>query len=273
MIVFPHGKINLGLNIIQKRQDGYHDIESVFYPVPCRDVLELRKAEELSFHYHGTKIPGDPLKNSCRLVYDKMSEHYKLPPIEVHLLKCIPMGAGLGGGSADASFLISALNDLFEIGLSIGEMESVALEVGSDCPFFIRPKVAFCEGRGERMTPIELDLSGKQLLLVSTGQHVSTAWAYGQMNAVKPESSCLEIVQQGLSSWRENLSNDFEPIVFEKYPNLARIKSKCYEAGARYASMSGSGSSMYALFDEDKSKHDLQHLFDPNTHRSWVYSL
>ena len=259
MIVFPNCKINLGLRITGKRADGYHNIETIFYPVPLNDALEIIPSEdtELSdsavFTQTGTLVDGDEKDNLCIKAYHLLKKDFpQLPSVNIHLHKAIPMGAGLGGGSADAAFTLQLLNDQFSLQLSTAQLLSYALLLGSDCPFFILNKPCFAFGRGEIMEPITVALAGYHLLLVNPGIHVNTGWAFSQLNLSnnKATPSLQSIIATPLASWKDELINDFEQPVFQQYPAIASIKDQLYQQGALYAAMSGSGSTVYGLFDK-----------------------
>ena len=284
MITFPNAKINIGLNILRKREDGFHDIESIMYPLKgiCFDALEIvspspalpkgkgeRKAE---LFVSGISIQGNSEDNLCLKAYNLIAKDYPLPPINIYLHKAIPMGAGLGGGSADGAFMIRLLNDEFELGLAWGELHHYAKQLGSDCSFFISNMPAFAEGRGDELETLKLDLSNYHIAVVYPNIHINTAEAYAMVKprhapALKGEKfiPCLrEVIQQhplGRSertpsegaTWKNNIHNDFEDAIFPKHPELKKIKEKLYSLGAVYASMSGSGSAVYGIFRKDTS--------------------
>jgi 4-diphosphocytidyl-2-C-methyl-D-erythritol kinase len=258
MIVFPNCKINLGLHILRKRTDGYHDLETIFSPVRFTDILELipdRGTSGGAVHYSqtGLQIQGETANNLCVKVYQLLEKDFPdLPPVKMHLHKVIPTGAGLGGGSADAAFTLQLLNDYFKLNLPESALLSYALELGSDCPFFIINKPVYATGRGEIMEPVSLDLSGLTLVIVNPGIHVPTAKAFAGIRPAEPEKSLKEIIAQPISSWADELVNDFEKPIFYQYPEIAAIKDELYRAGAIYASMSGSGSTVYGLFGAGK---------------------
>jgi 4-diphosphocytidyl-2-C-methyl-D-erythritol kinase len=251
MISFPHCKINLGLYITAKRQDGYHDLDTVFYPVPIHDILEFVEAGEPKFHLTGLPIMGVAADNLCQKAYQLLkSKHPSIPSIEIHLHKLIPMGAGLGGGSSDGAFMLRMLNEQFNLGLSKDELREMALELGSDCPLFIEDKPAHGLGRGEILNPIALSISSWWLALVNPGIHVSTKTAF---SAVSPKPAPIDLARKILEpveSWKNWLSNDFEDSVFKIHPEISNIKDSLYTQGATYASMTGTGSTVYGLFRE-----------------------
>ena len=263
MINFPNAKINLGLNIIEKRNDGFHNIETFFYPVHLYDVLEVVENKErksgLRLSSSGNIIPGSITDNLCIKVYDLLSKHHQLPPVNIHLHKIIPTGAGLGGGSADAAFFIKLLDQKFLLKLSDNEMRKYASQLGSDCAFFIENKPCFASGKGDVLEEISFSLIGYTLVIVCPPVHVSTAEAYSGVIPKKSDvdmKSLLSVLY--IKEWKENLKNDFEVSVFKKYPQIEPIKNNLYDAGAVYASLSGSGSAVYGLFE---SKPDLNNLF------------
>jgi 4-diphosphocytidyl-2-C-methyl-D-erythritol kinase len=261
MVTFPNCKINLGLNIVNKRNDGYHDIETVFYPIQAKDVLEVVEEKNIQpsmlnvqFSMSGLQIEGDQKNNLCLKAYDLLKKDFpKLPAVQMHLHKAIPMGAGLGGGSADGAFTLKLLNKKFDLSLSEKQLINYSLQLGSDCPFFILNKPCFATGRGEILEQTELDLSDYKFLLVQPLVHISTAWAFSTIKTLKPVKSIKQIIQQSILTWKAELINDFEKPVFEKYPEIKKIKDKLYNAGAIYASMSGSGSAVYGIFKKEKA--------------------
>ncbi len=257
MITFPNAKINLGLNIVEKRNDGYHNIETVFYPVGWKDVLEIIPGEkkinrkrDVLFHSSGIKITGGVKKNTCIKAYELLKEKYDLPPIEMYLHKVIPAGAGLGGGSADAAFTLMTLNKLFSLNVPESEMEKLASLIGADCAFFIRNKPVYAHGIGDVFEEIGINLSGYSIVIVKPDVSVSTSTAYKNAIPKKPEIGIREVIQQPVNEWSKFLVNDFESTVFKKFPAIKHIKEQLYDAGALYASMSGSGSAVFGIFDE-----------------------
>lgn len=249
MLSFPNAKINLGLNIVSKREDGYHNIESCFYPIPWRDSLEVIEAASFAFHSYGLDIPGDASSNLCVKAYELLKADHDLPPVEIHLLKNIPMGAGLGGGSADGTFTLKLLNDLFQLNLSSLQLEAYALQLGSDCPFFIQNQPAIATGRGEGLELIDLDLSGCTLAIHNPGIHISTKEAYAGITPKQPEISVADIISRPIQEWKDLLHNDFEDSIFPSHPAITQLKQDMYAAGAIYASMTGSGSTVFGLFE------------------------
>ena len=252
MVVFPNAKINLGLRIVRKREDGYHDLETCFVPIPLRDILEIVEGEAFHFETSGLAISGSAEDNLCTKAYHLLQQAFDLPPVKMHLHKIIPMGAGLGGGSADASFVLRCLNKIFDLKLSDNKLEDYASQLGSDCPFFIRNQPVLASGTGNQFQPLNLNLSGKFIGLVFPDISVSTAEAYAKVQPQLPEASLRTLLEDTDSAeWKDSLINDFEPSVFAQHPKLQQIKDKLYEAGAFYASMSGSGSTLYGLFHQE----------------------
>jgi 4-diphosphocytidyl-2-C-methyl-D-erythritol kinase len=248
MIVLPNAKINLGLNILRKREDGYHDIASILYPVKdlC-DILEILPSAEFSFSTSGITIPDDG--NICKKAFELLKQDFKIGNIKLHLHKQIPIGAGLGGGSADGAFTLKALNILFDLKLSNTELEKYALQLGADCPFFIDNTPKYITGIGEKMTAIDLDLSAYEIKFIFPELHISTAEAYIGVTPKQAETDLLDLISQPIENWKKTVKNDFEISAFSKYPELAKMKEKLYADGAIYASMTGSGSVLYGVFD------------------------
>lgn len=256
MICFPNAKINLGLNVTEKRPDGYHNIETIFYPIPVKDALEVVPAREFSFSQTGIAIDGPSEKNLVIKALNLLKEEFNIPPLEIHLLKAIPFGAGLGGGSSDAAFMLKLLNDFCNLGLEVDRLEALAASIGADCPFFIRNKPVFASGIGNLFSEVEVSLKGYTLCLVKPDIAVSTPEAYSLVKPAFPEVGIKEIVSKPIAEWRNLLVNDFEKSVFARYPQIEMIKETMYDSGAIYASMSGSGSSVFGLFAEPTSIKD-----------------
>jgi 4-diphosphocytidyl-2-C-methyl-D-erythritol kinase len=257
MINFPNCKINLGLNITAKREDGYHEIETVFYPVALKDALEAMRVtnnkEPVLFTSSGLPISGDPADNLCAKAYGLLKKDFpSLPALHIHLHKEIPMGAGLGGGSADGAFALLLIDKLCGLDLSKQQLLDYALQLGSDCPFFIFNQPCFATGRGEQLTPVELDLSQYQFVLVNPNIHISTAFAFSQIQPMKPQRSVIDLIKLPVTEWKELLVNDFEKNIAAAHPEIASVKKEMYENGAVYASMTGSGSTVYGLFPKEK---------------------
>jgi 4-diphosphocytidyl-2-C-methyl-D-erythritol kinase len=257
MIVFPHCKINLGLHITRKRDDGYHELETIFYPLALRDALEAIRNESgtgIHFTSSGLGIQGGSSNNLCVKAFHLLQKDFPtLPGINMHLHKSIPMGAGLGGGSSDGAFALDLLNRLCQLGLSKEQLADYALQLGSDCPFFIYGKPCYATGRGEILEPVSLDLSNYVFVVVAPDIHVSTADAFAGIVPKQPTVSLREMISLSPTQWKENLVNDFEAPIILKHPVIAEIKKELYNAGAVYASMSGSGSCLYGLFERGAS--------------------
>lgn len=266
MIVFPNSKINLGLHILRKRADGFHDLETVFYPIALHDALEIVQnsspVSDIELTTSGLKIDASNEDNICFKAYQLLKKDFPvLPPIKMHLHKVIPSGAGLGGGSSDGAFTQTLLNKKFNLELSEDRLIDYALQLGSDCPFFIRNKPCYATGRGEKMEAIELNLSNYKIVLVNPGIHVHTGKAFSKITPSDKRNSIKEIIQQPIEQWKNILKNDFEESVFTDHPEIKTVKEKLYGKGAVYASMSGSGSSVYGLFEKN-----LQLNFDFPSH-------
>lgn len=291
MLSFPNCKINLGLQILNKREDGYHNLATVFYPLPLKDALEVVRKDDgktlsgvegsagviersreydINFSNTGLHIAGDTTNNLCVKAYNLLKKDFpSLPSVLMHLHKAIPMGAGLGGGSADGAFALKLLNEKFKLGLSDEQLIAYALQLGSDCPFFILNKPCFATGRGELLEPVELDLSAYKFAVINPGIHVNTGWAFAQLNlsgrsgdsnkqsdsSQRPDREehpdLKQIIQQPISTWKHQLINDFEEPVCTAHPEIAAIKQQLYDAGALYASMTGSGSTVFGIFEEE----------------------
>jgi 4-diphosphocytidyl-2-C-methyl-D-erythritol kinase len=253
MIIFSNCKINFGLRVLRKRADGYHDLETVFYPIPFNDAIEVIRTEQppVQFSSSGIELDVAPEHNLCMKAYALLKPLFDLPPFQLHLHKNIPSGAGLGGGSADAAFTLKLLNNKFNLGLSPERLLDLALQLGSDCPFFIINKPCLATGRGELFEPVDLlKLKDYKLAVITPGVHISTAWAFGRLKMKNDGPPIKEVIAQPVASWRDNLVNDFEEAVFEEYPVIQDIKNSFYANGAIYASMSGSGSAVYGLFEK-----------------------
>ena len=253
MITFPSAKINLGLNIVEKRPDGYHNLETIFYPINLQDALEVTRREnndkEYTLHISGAPLEGEPEDNLVVKAYKLLKKDYPgLLPVDIHMYKHIPAGAGLGGGSSDAACMIKLLNDKFSLGLSTERMEEYAVKLGADCAFFIRNKPVFATGIGNLFEPVELSLKGYHIILIKPDIFVSTRDAFAEIKPVRPAVSLKEIVKQPIETWKSSMKNDFEDSVFKKFPEIAAIKDELYDLGAVYAAMSGSGSSVYGIF-------------------------
>ena len=248
MIVYPNAKINIGLNVLEKRVDGYHELSSVFYPVKdlC-DILEVLPSTEFSFSSSGIEIPGEG--NICIKAFEMLKQDFGISNVKIHLHKQIPIGAGLGGGSADGAFMLKAMNTLFDLKLSTAQLEKYALQLGADCPFFIENTPKYVQGIGEKMIGIGLELSNYEIKFIFPELHISTAEAYADITPRIPETNLLDLINQPIENWRGKVKNDFEVAAFTKDPQLQEMKNQLYADGAIYASMSGSGSVLYGVFE------------------------
>ncbi|MDR3184859.1 MAG: 4-(cytidine 5'-diphospho)-2-C-methyl-D-erythritol kinase [Prevotellaceae bacterium] len=253
MVLFPHAKINIGLQVVARRPDGFHDINTLFYPLPLCDVLELIPAEKTALHLTGLPVDGTAGDNLCMKAYRILQHDYKLPPVAIHLHKVIPTGGGLGGGSSDASHTLLALNKLFALQCSEQQLMDYAARLGSDCAFFIRSKPALAEGRGEILHPTEVSLQGYCILLVKPPAQVCTAEAYANIIPQQPAQPLQTLVNLPVAEWRGKVCNDFETGVFAQHPELAAIKAALYDKGAIYAAMSGSGATVFGLFSDENT--------------------
>lgn len=273
MIVFPCAKINLGLNIVSKREDGYHNLETVFYPIPLYDALEIKYMDEkfpsqvaCDLKVTGNAVECDEQNNLVVKAYNLLAEDYKLPRVHAHLYKHIPSQAGLGGGSSDAAFMIRLLDERFRLNIGNPEMEKYAARLGADCAFFIEAEPAYAEGIGDELMPVDGpkgNLNGYYLAIVKPDIAVSTKEAYAAITPKATSKSCREIVRQPIETWKEELVNDFEAPIFKLHPKLAQIKEKLYQQGAKYAAMSGSGSALFGIFETEPNglKEQFQNSF------------
>ncbi|MDR0987905.1 MAG: 4-(cytidine 5'-diphospho)-2-C-methyl-D-erythritol kinase [Prevotellaceae bacterium] len=267
MITFPNAKINLGLYITAKRSDGYHNIETIFYPIPLEDALEVNElptapaGSKWVFHATGLPIAGLPEDNLVVKAYQLLDSDYSLPPVEIWLYKRIPSGAGLGGGSSDAAHMLKMLNDRFALALTDDELERYAARLGADCPFFVRNKPTLATGIGNLFTPVSLSLSGYQLVVIKPDVFVSTREAFARIQPRQTGVSIREVIEHPVETWRHTLSNDFEQSVFAQHPALGVLKEQLYRQGAVYAAMSGSGSALFGLFSPDMPCKSLRARF------------
>jgi 4-diphosphocytidyl-2-C-methyl-D-erythritol kinase len=278
MIRFPNAKINLGLNIVRKRDDGYHDLETVFYPLGIHDALEVLPSSEtcvsqdgVELHLSGLAVDGAAKDNICVKAWSLLKQdHPDLPPIRLYLHKTIPMGAGLGGGSSDGASALEMIVRMFSLPVDAERLAAYALRLGSDCPYFLVNRPAYGSGQGERLETLPLDLSSYRILLVHPGIHVSTAQAFSGVTPAAPSVHVKEIVAQPVETWRGLLVNDFEKTVFAAHPEIGRIKDSLYGSGAAYASMSGTGSSVYGIFQKGE---DPAIPFPPHYFIRWADAL
>jgi 4-diphosphocytidyl-2C-methyl-D-erythritol kinase len=279
VISFPNCKINLGLHICNKRPDGYHNIETIFFPVQWFDILEVvnkgtavnglvpakyhrHQFENIDFSLSGIDLPGAVEKNIVIKAYELLKKDFSsLPPVQIHLHKNIPAGAGLGAGSADAAFALQLLNNKFNLHLSASLLLDYAFQLGSDCPFFIINKPCYATGRGEILEEIDLDLSSYKIVIVNPGIHVNTAEAFSLVTPTLPVTSLKEIISKDINEWKDILANDFEAVVCNRYPAIKKIKETLYKTGALYASMSGSGSTVYGIFSKENKFENFQKTF------------
>jgi 4-diphosphocytidyl-2-C-methyl-D-erythritol kinase len=254
MITFPNCKINLGLNILQKREDGFHNLETVFYPLPFNDILEVVRSDSET-QFTNTGISGGELENNlCLKAYHLLKKDYSyLPEIKMHLHKAIPVGAGLAGGSADAAFSLILLNEKFDLKITTEQLLVYASQLGSDCPFFIINSPCFASGTGEKLVKINLSLSSYKILLINPRIHVSTKELFKKITPKLPQKGIKETIQQPISTWKKDLKNDFEPVVFSMYPEIEKIKKSLYEQNAVYTSMTGTGSTVFGIFRRDEN--------------------
>jgi 4-diphosphocytidyl-2-C-methyl-D-erythritol kinase len=260
MIAFPNAKINLGLHVLRNRSDGYHDIETVFYPVQWRDALEIVKAkkkENFKITRTGLAIDVAEENDLCAKAWRLMRERFDVPVVHIHLHKVIPREAGLGGGSSDAAFTIKLIDDLFKINLKNEELEDIASEIGSDCAFFIQNKPVLATGRGNIFSPVDVDLSNYKLIIVKPPVSVNTAEAYSKV-VFHENHNLSEVIKLKPEFWKGKLINDFEKTVFKIYPEIEKIKDELYNTGAIYASMSGSGSAVYGLFKAETNLNEIK---------------
>jgi len=256
MVVFPNAKINLGLHITEKRADSYHNIESVFVPIPITDALEItiNSNNKSSFTSTGIEIPADGKPNLVERAWMILHDEFKIPTCDLDLLKKIPIGAGLGGGSADAAACILGLNNLFELNLSEDKLLELSSQLGADCAFFVKNKPVYAEGVGDDFSDLEIDLSGLHFVIIYPNIHVSTPEAYKHVIPQKPTKDIRDILKQPIETWKNDLKNDFETSVFKQFPKIQKVKKQLYKSGAIYASMSGSGSTLFGIFQKECSE-------------------
>lgn len=271
MIDFPCAKINLGLNITEKRADGYHNLETVFFPIPICDALEIKTMDErfpsnvaCDLKVTGNNVCCNENDNLIVKAYNMIAADFDIPRVHAHLYKNIPSEAGLGGGSSDAAYMIRLLDQRFRINIGNAEMEKYAARLGADCPFFITAEPSYAEGIGEILSPVNItdnNLEGYCLVVVKPQIAVSTKEAFSSIIPRKPLMCCREIVAQPIETWKDALCNDFEESVFGIYPQLNDIKNRIYTLGAAYAQMSGSGSSLFGIFKSDVDEQSIKNEF------------
>lgn len=254
MICFPNAKINIGLFVTEKRADGYHNLETVFFPVPICDALEVIPATSSSISIHGLEVAGDTRQNLVWKAWELLQRDFpaKVGNLDIQLLKKIPMGAGMGGGSADGAFMLDLLNRFFDLGLDQPQLAAYALQLGSDCPFFIYNKPSYAGGRGELLTPIAIDLSHYTLQVICPKVHITTADAFRDIQPKPAAFDLRKINELEIKDWPQHIFNDFEGPVFAAQPELGKIKQQLYAQGALYAAMSGTGSTVYGIFEKGK---------------------
>lgn len=255
MITFPNAKINIGLNVVSLREDGYHDLESVFYPIPLEDALEIIPVEKQDskyvFHSYGNSVEENDDDNLVVRAYRLLDDDFHLPAVDISLYKHIPCGAGLGGGSADATFTLKMLNTMFNLKLSTDTLKRYALQLGADCPFFVDNKPMFAEAVGELLSPVSLSLKGYRIVVVKPNIFISTREAFSNIIPKHPEMSIRQLIMQPIKEWKTNIKNDFEKSAFSLHAELGEIKQSLYREGAVYVSMSGSGSAIFGIFPEE----------------------
>lgn len=260
MIAFPNAKINIGLNVIEKRPDGFHNIESIFFPIlDVKDILEIVEnfdSSDVVFSSSGITIPGNKNENLCLKAYHLIKNDFDIPPVKIHLHKIIPIGAGLGGGSSDAAFTLKILNQLFHLEISQKKLLEYARQLGSDCAFFIVNKPIYAFNKGDEFYDVELNLNNYKILVDYPSIHISTADAYAGITPKKPRYSILELIKNPIESWKNNIFNDFEKSILKKFPEIEESKIKMYQNGAIYASMTGSGSAVFGIFDNKSNPKD-----------------
>ncbi len=262
MISFPNAKINIGLFVTEKRIDGFHNLESIFYPINWKDAIEMVRADQFKFETTGLKIDSEVESNLCVKAYRLLEQEFSLPPVHMHLHKAIPMGAGMGGGSADATFVLKNLNDLFELNLTNEQLENHARKLGSDCAFFVNNQPTYAYDKGDLFEKVPLDLSKYQILCVYPEIHVTTAQAYGGIIPKKASYNLRNISSLPIIEWKQHIHNDFENHIFDLQPTLRSIKKELYDMGALYASMSGSGSTIYGIFNKQIELTDRLNSFN-----------
>ena len=256
MLKFANAKINLGLHILSKREDGYHELETIFYPVKIYDVVEILPSEKLELQIWNSDLIADD-QNLCLKAYYLLKQDHHIDPVKIHLLKNIPIGAGLGGGSSDASSTLELLNNYFKLNLSKNQLKSYAAQLGADCPFFIDNQAMYAQGIGTELSEIDVDLSAYQIVVIKPDIHISTAEAYRNVSPMTPSVNLKEAIRLPIQEWKYQIINDFEISLFDRYPVIGDIKAKLYEKGAIYASMSGSGSSVFGIFEDLEGLEEL----------------
>lgn len=262
MILFPNAKINIGLSIIEKRSDGFHELESIMVPIPIYDILEITENPEFEFVQTGLTVEGNNEDNLCVKAFRLMEENFSIQPVRIHLRKQIPMGAGLGGGSADATFVVKGLNDLFQLNLSVATLQELSAELGSDCAFFVENCAQLAKGRGEILSNFPLDLKGNYLKIINPGIHISTKEAFSNVVMSRKKDVLSKVNSNNCELWKDFVFNDFETHLFSNYPELSEIKQQLYSEGAIFASMSGSGSTLFGVFESEPSSSQNSYSFE-----------
>ncbi|NLZ73050.1 MAG: 4-(cytidine 5'-diphospho)-2-C-methyl-D-erythritol kinase [Bacteroidales bacterium] len=261
MITFSNAKINIGLNIVSKRSDGYHNLETVYYPIPIEDSIEIhlnkKQNAPITLYTYGKKIEGEIADNLIIKVYNLIKKDFDIPCLNVYLSKNIPSGAGLGGGSSNAAFMLKLLNRHFNLNIPIKKLEKYAKRLGADCPFFIQNKPVFAQGIGDLFSPIDLDLKDYNVVIIKSDLFISTQKAFSKVQIQKPKNPLLDCINLPIHKWKKYISNDFENSVFPIYPELKEIKKYLYESGALFASMSGSGPSIYGIYSKENDLPDF----------------
>lgn len=249
MVLYPNAKINIGLSVIEKRNDGFHELESILFPISLFDILEITKSSDFEFLQTGLEVHGKVEDNLCVKAFRLIEQNYKIGKVRIHLRKQIPMGAGLGGGSADATFVLKGLNELFELNLSNARLKELAALLGSDCAFFVENVSQLAKGRGELLSDFPLDLNGKCIKIINPGIHISTKEAFTNVAMSKLKNQLTSVSEKNIAKWKDFVFNDFETHLFESYPILSEIKDQLYLEGAIFASMSGSGSTLFGIYN------------------------
>ncbi len=260
MIVFPNAKINIGLNILSKRDDGFHNLQSVFYPIKLRDIIEFKVNSEQKFNLTGIQLKNSDTNLVLR-AYNILSKQYKLPPLKIHLHKLIPIEAGLGGGSANATYMLIALNKYFNLNISKTKLLKYADKIGSDCSFFIDNKPSYVTGKGDNHKYLPNFLKAKFIVVIKSGISISTKDAFKNVSINKTSADLLKILELPVNKWKHLVINDFEKYIFSLHPELAEIKQYLYNNGAEYASMSGSGSAIYGIFNTNPNIIEYKNYF------------
>jgi len=249
MIIYPHAKINIGLHVLERRSDGFHNIETVFYPIEMCDILEIKPADKPQLFLYGQEVEGDPQDNLCMKAYRVLQADFDLPPVQLHLYKQIPVGAGMGGGSSDGAYTLRLINDYFSLGINDSKLEEYAARLGSDCPAMLYKRPTLGTEKGDRLSRVDIDLSPFYIFVCKPSISMSTAQAYANISPQKPKRPLQQLCALPISEWKECMVNDFESALFPQYPILKEYKEQLYHLGACYASLTGSGSALYGIFE------------------------